>query len=623
MKNRVSLMASMLLLPVFAYSQIGIHTSNPQGSFHVDGAKDNPASGTPSGTQQLNDMVLKANGNFGLGTTVPENKFQVVATNSVNNRYTLIDAANSNGKYPILALRNTSPIAAGNFSLLGFTNNGTNGFGATWGIGSIRNQTNSNEDFYFGNSQINNEYVERMRIASNGYIGVNTSTPENRFHIVTTESVNNRYTLIDAANSNGKYPILALRNTSPVAAGNFSLLGFTNNGTNGFGATWGIGSIRNQTNSNEDFYFGNSQINNEYVERMRIASNGYIGVNTSTPENRFHIVTTESVNNRYTLIDAANSNGKYPILALRNTSPVAAGNFSLLGFTNNGTNGLGASWGIGSIRNQANTNEDFYFGNSPINNEYVERMRIKDNGYVGINTSTPENRFHVVATEYVNNRYTLIDASNGGIDYPIFSVRNTATAAAGNFALIGFANNGPNALGANWGIGSLRNGTNTNEDFFFGVSQGGHYLERMRITNKGSLGIGTDSPTSLLSVNGTADKPGGGSWGTFSDRRVKKDIADFKDGLNVINQLKPVTYKYNEKSGYEDLNKQYVGFIAQDVEKVAPYMINVIDDSAKSGLKDKRELDESALTKILVNAIQEQQKEIEELKKAVSKLKKE
>ncbi|NML69046.1 hypothetical protein HHL23_04470 [Chryseobacterium sp. RP-3-3] len=145
---------------------------------------------------------------------------------------------------------------------------------------------------------------------------------------------------------------------------------------------------------------------------------------------------------------------------------------------------------------------------------------------------------------------------------------------------------------------------------------------RATITAGGNFGIGTTSPTSLLSVNGSADKPGGGSWGTFSDRRVKKDIADFNDGLNVISKLKTVTYKYNEKSGYEDLNKEYVGFIAQDVEKVAPYMVKVIDDTKKSGLADKRELDESALTKILVNAVKELQAEIIALKKEVEMLKK-
>ena len=37
------------------------------------------------------------------------------------------------------------------------------------------------------------------------------------------------------------------------------------------------------------------------------------------------------------------------------------------------------------------------------------------------------------------------------------------------------------------------------------------------IATNGEVGIGTTSPDALLTVNGTADKPGGGSWSTFSD----------------------------------------------------------------------------------------------------------
>jgi hypothetical protein len=92
-------------------------------------------------------------------------------------------------------------------------------------------------------------------------------------------------------------------------------------------------------------------------------------------------------------------------------------------------------------------------------------------------------------------------------------------------------------------------------------------------------------------------------------------VAPFTDGLDLLMKLKPVTYKYNEKSGFTDLNKTYVGFIAQDVEKVAPYMVSTYDDTeGPSGLKDKRQFDESALSKIMLNAIQEQQRMIEELK---------
>lgn len=146
--------------------------------------------------------------------------------------------------------------------------------------------------------------------------------------------------------------------------------------------------------------------------------------------------------------------------------------------------------------------------------------------------------------------------------------------------------------------------------------------ELMFIERTGNVGISTANPDQRLSVNGNASKAGGGSWATFSDKRVKHDIKPFNDGLDVLMKLNPVTFKYNEKSGYTDVNKSFVGFIAQDVENVAPYMVNLYDDSnGPSGLSDKRQFDESALNKILVNAVQEQQAQIEQLKKEMEEMK--
>lgn len=56
---------------IWMYSQIGINTSNPQTVLHVDGAKDNPATGAPSAAQQTNDVVVTANGTIGIGTATP------------------------------------------------------------------------------------------------------------------------------------------------------------------------------------------------------------------------------------------------------------------------------------------------------------------------------------------------------------------------------------------------------------------------------------------------------------------------------------------------------------------------------------------------------------------------
>jgi len=139
--------------------------------------------------------------------------------------------------------------------------------------------------------------------------------------------------------------------------------------------------------------------------------------------------------------------------------------------------------------------------------------------------------------------------------------------------------------------------------------------ERMVIDNSGNVGIGTTSPTQNLSVNGTAGKTGGGSWSTFSDRRVKTDIQTYSKGLNEIMEINPVTFKYKENSGYSNTSKDYVGIIAQEIEQVLPSMVDQIDDSqGSSGLSDKRVFDSSELLWILINAVKELKTENDSLK---------
>lgn len=76
MKKNVILICS-LIISSLAYSQVGINTPNPQGTLHVDGAKDNPETGTPDPTQQSNDFTVTSNGDVGVGTTTPTNKLEV------------------------------------------------------------------------------------------------------------------------------------------------------------------------------------------------------------------------------------------------------------------------------------------------------------------------------------------------------------------------------------------------------------------------------------------------------------------------------------------------------------------------------------------------------------------
>jgi hypothetical protein len=133
-----------------------------------------------------------------------------------------------------------------------------------------------------------------------------------------------------------------------------------------------------------------------------------------------------------------------------------------------------------------------------------------------------------------------------------------------------------------------------------------------------NVGIGsTGVPAFQLEITGTAGKPGGGSWSNASDRRLKQNINPYTQGLQQLLQINPVTYQYNEKSGF-DTKPEYVGIIAQDLQKIAPYMVSTVKRKDAEYLS----VDNSAMTYMLINAVKEQQQQIELLKAEIELLKK-
>jgi hypothetical protein len=137
--------------------------------------------------------------------------------------------------------------------------------------------------------------------------------------------------------------------------------------------------------------------------------------------------------------------------------------------------------------------------------------------------------------------------------------------------------------------------------------------------NKNNVGIGTISPTALLEVNSDiVKKVNGGTWAASSDRRLKKNIKDYRDGLQEVLQIHPVRFQYNEVSGYHT-NKEYIGVIAQELNEVAPYMVSTFPKDGDEYLQ----VDNSAMTYMLINAVKDQQKQIEEQKELLKEVQRE
>jgi hypothetical protein len=196
-------------------------------------------------------------------------------------------------------------------------------------------------------------------------------------------------------------------------------------------------------------------------ERMRIDSAGFVGIGTSSPSTLLHVAGDNS-----------------PVVLNQNTvGSIAA--FTALGVT------YGASFGVNAdgtyITSAANT--VFSVSGS-------ETMRINSSGNVGIGTSAPTYKLHV-ATTGVNalGVYRDLDVTSVG--------------AAGQLIELGARNGSTFTPGATI-TGVLENPATTGY-MSFATRSSSTLTERMRIDSSGSVGIGTTSPLSRLTVQQSAD----------------------------------------------------------------------------------------------------------------------
>ena len=139
---------------------------------------------------------------------------------------------------------------------------------------------------------------------------------------------------------------------------------------------------------------------------------------------------------------------------------------------------------------------------------------------------------------------------------------------------------------------------------------------KMIIEAAGDVGIGTTNPTHKLHVNGVA-RSTQSTWATSSDKRVKQNIKEVESALSIVNKLRPVTFEWIDeyKKTNEGLDSFNYGFIAQEVETIIPEMVSVQKETiGDKVIEDFRTLNVGPLFPILVKAVQEQQKDIQQLK---------
>lgn len=223
---------------------------------------------------------------------------------------------------------------------------------------------------------------------------------------------------------------------------------------------------------------------------------------------------------------------------------------------------------------------------------------ISADGDVGIGTASPDTRLSVLGA---------------GATFPtVYNAGEVATFVAPNdsFTVFSIVKGGiANPQGLHLGVNqaSLFSEIQASRD---GVATNTLSLNRQG----GNVGIGTSAPTQLLSVNGTAGKPGGGSWDVFSDARLKNIKGRFNLGLKAVMQLQPLRYEYKPNNAL-DLKSpgEHVGFSAQEIQKVIPEAVSRSSDGFLMVNNDP-------ILWTMLNAIKEQQRQIADLKQEVRKL---
>ena len=494
--------------------------------------------------------------------------------------------------------------------------------------------------------------TEKMRILSNGNVGIGTATPNaiTKLHIVSTtgEAVERLETTVPNQNS---YFLLANANANKAFA-----TGYIHNNGNPFYTI------------NSDTPIGSG------TSRMAIMhKNGYASINPAgapNPSGALDITNDNKEDAADDIIIHTYSTSNSPALLqsrARGTAaaPANVANGDELGHLMfipriNGVPTIAAD-----VRSRYKGNGTTNLANLEFLTSGTQRMIINESGYVGIGTATPVTQLHIhdantgavqrmtsgatdgqawfllgntvsnkaFAAGYVDNNgspyYTInsdapIGASLGSrlaIDHASGNVGINTISPLGKLHSVASA---PNT----WAIvaSSIGAGNNNASGFWNDNSNdmnldlrdhNGTVTTSLRTATScvimNGLGVGTAAPGEKLEVIGNTK-----TSGIFitSDRRLKSNIKELSSGLKAVMSLHPVSYDKKFSLSPEEKGTIHEnGFIAQELQQVVPELVKEGNDDNKT-----LSVNYTSLIPVLTKAIQEQQAQIETLKQKIAEL---
>jgi cytoskeletal protein CcmA (bactofilin family) len=589
---------------------VGIGTTTPTASLDVAG--DASVSGhlvmRGSGTNYIHTL----NGsNFGISTSVG-------GDTGLSEKLTVLNSGNvgigTTGPAELLSISGTGT------NLLSITRTGTSfnvPIKLTNDTNSVYFGMNSNEDFAVGTTAdlvTNGQFVVQR---STGYVGIGDMSPAAPLDVVGDAYISDGLSLYETAVSNGTVEATQFctgdGETNCIAdfssivtgssywtrsAGNISPL--TLNDTISATTSAAIALTLTQTGAFNALLIEDSAGD---TTPFVIDQSGNVGMGTSAPSGKLEVVkdtgtlTTETLY-ALRLVDGTDDTGLLLGVSATNNIGIIQTNDPFNSWTtrnlaiqpNGGNVGIGTTTptALLDVAGTATVSGVLTVGNGTTNtlrspygalnfdyksgaNTWGTAMTVDDiTGNVGIGKASPTTKLDVVGV-------TQITAS--GTTYATLQLVGTQAGDVGWYTLSGYPNAGD-----------------------YTIRQSG-VLDALTITKTtGNVGIGDSTPDRLFDVKGNvcldlnADEACTDNTAALSDSRLKENVIDLTNSLDLIEELRAVRFNWNGE--YNTGTANSLGFIAQEVETVFPEL--VITDTA--GYKN---LDYSKLTAVLAGAVQE------------------
>ena len=384
-------------------------------------------------------LRIKANGNIGIGTANARKRLEILS-----------GAANGqSGVSAIFGLK--SSWTANDYERIGIGGNALDSIytGSGWALG-LRSTPGGSADADLSQS------IERLRIDTNGNIGIGTSSPASLLH----------------------------SHSAGTADNYFQITGMNTGATSADGFRIGVGSaseaaLVNRENTNMVFWNNNS-------EKMRLTAAGALGVGTNNPTGKLEV-------------DLTDNTEQASIAILDPTTGVNTVNTPITKIANRwyATETANISfWRKGS----SNDGGAISFRTTPNTTAPVDRLYIESNGNVGIGTTTPGSKLQVTGTS---------QATALGLKYLMNLTDDTAfgSTVGGGLMFSGKYNTGGTTGAFGLIYGGKENATEDNTAGYLAlgtVPHNGAVTERVRITSTGNVGIGTTNPTYKFQVDAAA-----------------------------------------------------------------------------------------------------------------------